>query len=63
MAINATIIMIAALDDDEHARSGDTTAMVAVITGRLSAGLHTGPVSGHKKGGSAEPPVLIRLDL
>lgn len=33
VAINATIIMIAALDDDEHARSGDTTAMVAVVTG------------------------------
>lgn len=33
VAINATIIMIAALDDDEHARSGHINAMVEVITG------------------------------
>ena len=33
VAINATIIMLAALDDDEHARCGDADAMVDVITG------------------------------
>ncbi|GHE20188.1 efflux RND transporter permease subunit [Halomonas urumqiensis] len=33
VAINATIIMIAALDDDPAARQGDIAAMVAVVSG------------------------------
>lgn len=33
VAINATIIMLAALDEDESARSGDVQSMVDVVTG------------------------------